>query len=232
MSLRSTDADLEPIKPGIPRFLEAVLAAVGLVVTSPVLAIVALAVRVTSRGPILFRQRRVGRDGVEFVLVKFRTMAVGQSGLQVTADDDRRITRIGAWLRSLKLDELPELWNVVRGDMSFVGPRPEVPDYVDLSDPAWFEVLRVRPGITDPVTLQFRNEQEMLTGVSGDRERFYLQVLQPYKLALNRDYLRRRSFRSDLDVILQTLLVVSVRSRSAQPSLADIQRAAEDSGRP
>jgi lipopolysaccharide/colanic/teichoic acid biosynthesis glycosyltransferase len=226
--LSRIDAEHAPIRAAIPRFVEAALAAAGIVVASPVLAIVAIAVRLSSPGPILFRQNRVGQDGVEFVLLKFRTMRMNQSGPMVTARGDQRVTPVGRWLRFLKLDELPELWNVVRGDMSLVGPRPEVPKYVDLTKPAWREVLQVRPGITDSVTLLLRNEEDLMASVPGDPERFYLDVLQPYKLNLYRSYLRRRSFLSDLGIIFKTLFAVVAPTTAPPPSLLEIQQGSRE----
>ena len=193
---------------GIPRPLEVVAAAAGLVLSSPVVALAGLMIRATSRGPIFFRQERVGRFGRNFVLYKLRTMRLSQGGPQVTALGDSRITRVGRILRKTKLDELPQLWNVVRGDMSLVGPRPEVPRYVNLDDPLWMEALRVRPGITDPVTLKLRDEESMLARVEGDPERFYREELQPAKLREYVAYSRSRSWRSDLEVLCRTVRAV------------------------
>jgi lipopolysaccharide/colanic/teichoic acid biosynthesis glycosyltransferase len=130
-------------------------------------------------------------------------MKPSEAGPQVTAGGDRRITGVGRWLRRSKLDELPELWNVLRGDMSFVGPRPEVPAYVDASDPLWREILLVRPGLTDPVTVALRDEESLLKSAS-DPERYYRETLQPQKLEGYRAYLRRRTWKSDLRVLWQT----------------------------
>jgi len=196
------------MRKGIPRPLEAFLAAAGLVLASPMLFLSACAIKSTSRGPVLFLQERVGMGGRTFVLHKFRTMRLEESGPQITARGDSRITGAGRWLRMLKFDELPELWNVLRGDMSFVGPRPEVPRYVDMANPVWREVLAVRPGLTDPVTIRLRNEEDMLAGVEGDRERYYRDVLQPWKLLGYVEYLRRRTGWTDLRVLLDTLIVV------------------------
>jgi lipopolysaccharide/colanic/teichoic acid biosynthesis glycosyltransferase len=183
--------------------VEAVASALGLVVTLPVLALAAAAVRLSSPGPIFFRQVRVGRGGRPFRLWKLRTMREG-SGAAVTAGDDPRITKVGRMLRRTKLDELPGLWNVLRGDMALVGPRPEVPNFVDLADPAWQEVLTVRPGLTDPAVVAFRHEEELLTRAGGDRELLYLQSVLPEKLRLSREYLAGRNWRTDLAVLFQT----------------------------
>lgn len=232
MSSSSIAADRGPLRTGIPRFVEAALAGLGCVVCLPVFGVVALAVWATSPGPVLFRQCRVGRGGREFALLKFRTMRVNQAGLQVTAKGDPRITPVGRWLRLLKLDELPELWNVVRGDMSLVGPRPEVPRYVDVANPLWRDVLEARPGITDPVTLRLRNEEGLMAAAPGDGERFYLDTLQPYKLVGYLDYLRRRSFLADVGVIFQTLLAVLVPASAPPPSLEQVRAVAAAAGKP
>ncbi len=194
-------------RPGLPRPAEIVLSAAGLLLASPFLLLSAAAIALTSRGPVLFRQQRVGRGGEPFTLVKFRTMRQAR-GLAVTARDDPRITAVGRLLRRSKLDELPELWNVLKGDLSLVGPRPEVPDFVDSGSADWREILRVRPGLTDPVTLRLRDEESLMAGVTGDRDRYYREVLQPRKLSGYRDYLRRRSWKSDARVLLETGLVV------------------------
>ena len=182
MSSPNIAADSEWPRRGIPRAIEAGLAALALVMCSPLVGVIALAVRLASAGPVLFRQRRVGRNGAQFTLLKFRTMRVNQDPPGATAYGDTRITRLGRWLRLLKLDELPELWNVIRGDMSLVGSRPEVPGYVDLSNPAWRDVLRDRPGITDPVTLQLRNEEQLMRHAPGNPEAFYRQGLPPFQI--------------------------------------------------
>jgi lipopolysaccharide/colanic/teichoic acid biosynthesis glycosyltransferase len=209
---------------GIPRPVEAALALAGLAATAPLLAAAAVAVRLGSPGPVLFRQQRVGRGGRPFTLLKLRSMLTGSAGAQVTAGGDPRVTPVGAVLRKLKIDELPELWNVVRGDMSIVGPRPEVPRYVDLDDPLWREALEARPGITDPVTLRLRNEEDLLAAVDGDREAFYRQALQPFKLLGYCDYLRARTWRTDVGVVFDTLLAVLVPSRAPAPDAGAVVR--------
>ena len=193
---------------GLPRGVEVVLSGALLAVAAPVLAVAAAAIALTSRGPVLFRQTRVGRGGRPLTLIKLRTMRAASGGPSVTSKDDPRITGVGRLLRKTKIDELPELWNVLRGDLALVGPRPEVPEYVDLQDPAWRSVLRVRPGLTDPVTIRLRNEEELMASVPGDRVRYYREILQPLKLRAYADYLERRSWRSDLRVLLETGLAV------------------------
>ncbi|HET7435643.1 MAG TPA: sugar transferase [Thermoanaerobaculia bacterium] len=192
------------------------MALVAILALSPLLAVIGVAVLVASGSPVLFRQTRVGRGGVPFTMLKFRTMRSGKSGPGVTAGGDARITAIGRVLRKTKLDELPELWNVVRGEMSIVGPRPEVPQFVDMSDTRWQRVLAARPGITDPTTVGLIDEEKILAAVQGDHEEFYRRELLPKKLAGYIDYLDRRSWRSDLRVIADTLsAVLSDRSRTA-----------------
>ena len=191
-------------RPGLARPVEAALAAAGLVLAAPVLAVSAAAIAATSGLPVFFRQERVGRGGRPFTLIKLRTMRRSGGGPKVTAGNDPRITAVGRFLRRTKLDELPELWNVLRGDMSFVGPRPEVADYVHPESALWREVLSVRPGLTDPVTLRLRHEEALLEAVQGDREKYYRETLQPRKLEGYVDYLRRRSWRSDLGVLVAT----------------------------
>jgi len=166
---------------------------------------------------MIFNPTRVGRGGRTFNLYKFRTMRVQTQGVQFTAADDDRMTKIGRFLRKTKMDELPELWNVVTGDMSFVGPRPEVPCYVELSNPLWIETLRVRPGITDPVTLKLRNEDVLLASIREDRERYYLETLQPYKLLGYRKYIQDRSFEGDVVILWETLLPFFCRIRLRLP---------------
>jgi lipopolysaccharide/colanic/teichoic acid biosynthesis glycosyltransferase len=207
---------------GIPRSFEAVIALTVLVLSAPLLLLVYAAVALTSKGPAIFQQERVGLRGRIFKLYKFRTMYIGSSGPQVTAGDDSRVTSVGKILRKTKLDELPELWNVVTGEMSFVGPRPEVPKYVDLSNPLWQEVLRVRPGITDPVTLRLRNEEALLTSVDGDREHFYLQELQPFKLQGYKQYSIKRNFASDLGVLWKTAIAVLLPDTATPPTRSEI----------
>jgi lipopolysaccharide/colanic/teichoic acid biosynthesis glycosyltransferase len=219
-------ADLDRPPSGIPRAVEAVAAILGILVCSPILALVAAGVRLTSPGPTIFRQPRVGRNGAAFTLVKFRTMRVNDAPHGVTASGDPRVTPLGRWLRRLKVDELPELWNIARGDMSFVGPRPEVPRYVDLANPAWRAVLRARPGITDPVTLRLIDEEAVIASVPGDRERFYLDALQPYKLAGYVEYLERRTFLSDLGVMLRTAAAMVVPRSTPPPSVEEIRAVA------
>ncbi len=211
---------------GIPRSVDFLLASVLLLLALPALALAAIAIALTSPGPILFRQQRVGRRGKLFVLLKLRTMRVAQPGLQVTAKDDPRTTPVGRFLRKAKIDELPQLVNVIRGDMSLVGPRPEVPTYVDLADPLWKRVLSVRPGVTDPSTLRMLDEEKVLAAVAGDRDLYYRNHLIPLKLRECAEYLKRRTWRSDLATLLQTGLDLPVLSWPERESPEDTDAAA------
>lgn len=193
--------------PGLPRGLEIGLSIVGLFFTAPVLAVAAILIKLDSKGPILFKQKRVGRNGKNFTLLKLRTMRLNTEGALVTAAHDSRITRIGKLLRRTKLDELPELWNIIRGEMCIVGPRPEVPELVDLDNHLWKEILTVNPGLTDPVTLRLRNEEQLLAA-AADEERFYEEVLQPYKLRGYVDFLRGRTWRTDVKIIFGTIKAI------------------------
>jgi lipopolysaccharide/colanic/teichoic acid biosynthesis glycosyltransferase len=201
---------------GLPRSIEIICALTGLIILAPLLLICAVLILLTSRGSVLFRQKRIGYLGKEFTMYKFRTMTVAQSGASVTAATDKRITKIGRFLRKTKIDELPELWNVLRGEMSFVGPRPEVPQFYNPADPLWQEIIRVRPGITDPTTLSFKNE-EVLLAKATHVEEFYLKVVQPFKLKGYAEYLHRRSWLTDVSVIFQTIIsVIGIHPKHAE----------------
>jgi lipopolysaccharide/colanic/teichoic acid biosynthesis glycosyltransferase len=215
-------ATAHKVKAGIPRPVEALIALLALVAAAPLVALSALAVVVASGRPILFRQQRVGWRGRTFTLYKLRTMRVASAGAQVTAAGDARVTRVGRILRKTKLDELPSLWNVVRGEMSLVGPRPEVPRYVDPKSASWRLVLEARPGLTDPVTLRLRNEEALLAEVRGDRERFYTDALQPFKLAGYAEYLRGRSWRTDVKILWATGVVTLFPRKAPPPTLEEV----------
>lgn len=178
----------------------------GLLLLSPLFAVIAVLIKLTDGGPIFYRQERVGRAGRKFLICKFRTMVCGadQAGPAVTRDGDARITGIGRLLRKAKLDELPQLWNVLKGEMSLVGPRPEVPRYVEHYTPAQRAILRHKPGITDLASLYFRDEEALLAN-AGNLEEFYLQHCVPRKLRLNEEYAQRANLFSDTWVILQTI---------------------------
>ena len=187
------------------RFVDLIFATLGLIAASPLMAAVALAIKLGDGGPIIFAQERVGQFGVPFRMYKFRTMIVNAEkvGIPLTTHNDLRITRVGRWLRRTKLDELPQLWNVVKGDMSLVGPRPEVPRYVALYTAEQRRVLEVRPGITDPASLEFFDEARCLA--MSNPEMAYVTLILPQKLAINLAYLRRRTVVSDFIVLLATL---------------------------
>jgi lipopolysaccharide/colanic/teichoic acid biosynthesis glycosyltransferase len=212
------------MRTGLPRFVEFILALLGLILFSPLLLLAMAGVAFGSPGPIFFRQHRVGMGGQPFSLIKFRSMTVSNETLRITAKGDIRITRFGRFLRKTKIDELPELWNVVKGDLALVGPRPEVPQYVDLSNPLWQRVLQIRPGITDPVTLWLRNEEELLAQVKSDPEAFYLEILQPIKLQRYLEYLKHRSAWADLKVLVGSVLAIISPGRTPPPSLLEIQQ--------
>lgn len=188
--------DLNPVR----RLFDAVSASAGLVLLLPVFAVLALAIVLDDGPPVLFRQTRIGRGGRPFRLWKFRTMRVGSRGRAITAAGDHRVTRVGAALRKWKLDELPQLFNVLVGDMSLVGPRPEVPEFVEPDSPVWDAVLKVRPGITDLATLFYRSEERLL-GAARDPVAFYRETVLPAKLRLNLKYMASRSFAQDLRLI-------------------------------
>lgn len=202
------------------RVVDVAAAGAGLLVTAPLQAVIAGAVRLDSPGPVLFRQTRVGRGGEPFTILKFRTMRndpVRAGG--VTATGDPRVTRVGRVLRATKLDELPQLLNVVRGDMSLVGPRPELPRYVDRWDPARREViLSVRPGITDPASVALRDEGAELAA-APDPEAHYVTCLLPLKTAMYVDYVRSASWRTDLRVVLDTARAVIGGAPAARPAV-------------
>ena len=196
----------------IIQVVERVLALVGLIVLSPVLAVVAVLIAKEDGWPILFRQVRIGLNGRPFELLKLRSMRKSNAGALITASGDARITPIGRIIRKYKLDEIPQLWNVVRGDMSLVGPRPETERYVEVADPRWQKVLSVRPGITDLATLLCRDEESMLSG-AADPDAFYRQVLLPRKLAVSAAGIDGRSAWRDLQLLVITVLCSFLPSR-------------------
>ena len=192
--------------PFTKRLFDIVCASLGLLFLLPLGLLIALLIKLSDRGPIFYAQTRIGQFGRPFRIWKFRSMILNadQLGLPLTGDADPRITRVGRFLRKTKLDELPQLWNVLVGDMSFVGPRPEVPRYVDLYTPDQREILRYKPGITDLASLLFRNEEELLRG-ADDVEQFYIRYCLPKKIELNRQHAERASLFQDISIILQTL---------------------------
>lgn len=179
----------------------------GLTVLSPVLLVVSVLVAVTSPGGVFFRQERIGKDGRPFHIFKFRSMRKDNAGLKITTGNDSRITPVGRFLRKSKIDELPQLINVLVGDMSFVGPRPEVADYVNLYTPYQRQVLLVRPGITGLASIRFRNENDLLTA-SDDPNRTYVEQIMPRKIDLDLEYIPHASVFYDIKLIFQTFAVV------------------------
>jgi len=220
-----------PARPSLTRFraaarrgLDLAAAAMGLLLLSPVFLAAALLVKLSSRGPILFRQERIGRRFRPFVIYKFRTMErdAPRRGGPITVGEDPRITPVGRFLRRTKLDELPQLVNVLRGDMSLVGPRPEVRRYVEMFRADFEEILQVRPGITDAASIAYRDEATLLAQAADPEEEYVRRVL-PEKIALARQYVRRASLASDLALLLKTLWTLvsdrlALRRRSAAPS--------------
>jgi len=181
---------------------------VGLVLASPVIGVIAVKIRTESEGPIFYGGRRVGMGGREFKMYKFRSMVpnADKVGGPNTPDDDPRLTKTGRVLRRYKLDELPQLVNVFRGDMSFVGPRPQVPGEVAGYTPEERDLLLVRPGITDWASLRFSNEGEILAG-HADPDKAYAELIRPEKMRLGLDYVRKGTFRDDLGILVKTFLV-------------------------
>ena len=194
----------------VKRVFDVAISLAALIVLAPVFLIVSVVVLLASGRPVLFTQERVGMDGRPFRLVKFRTMQRdAASGLPLTGRRDPRVTRPGRFLRAAKLDELPQLWNVLRGGMSLVGPRPEVPRYVARYTVEQRRVLEVRPGLTDPASVLFRDEEALIGSVpERQREAFYLEAVLPKKLRMNLEYIDRASVSYDLALVLKTIRIV------------------------
>jgi len=189
----------------IKRLFDIVVAFLGLFLLSPILLLAALLIKRDSPGPIFFRQERMGRGFRSFFIYKFRTMVQdAPKSATITSDGDPRITRVGRLLRKTKIDELPQLFNVLKGEMSFVGPRPEVRQYVELFRQDYDDILRIRPGITDLATMKYRDE-EVVLALSENPEEEYLNRILPDKISLAKDYLGRSSFLFDLVLVLKTL---------------------------
>jgi lipopolysaccharide/colanic/teichoic acid biosynthesis glycosyltransferase len=180
------------------------MALIGLLLLSPVLLIIAFLIRIKMPdGPVLFLQKRVGQYGRLFTLVKFRTMKMKHGGSTVSVAGENRITPLGKFLRKYKLDELPELWNVLIGDMSFVGPRPDVPGYADCLKGHDRDILQLKPGITGVATLKYRHEEELLA-CQPDPQRYNDEVIYPDKVRINLEYLDKHSFWGDIRIIIKT----------------------------
>ena len=178
----------------------------GILILSPLLIFIGLWVGLSSKGGVFYKQIRVGRNNKDFKLYKFRSMRVNsdKQGLLTVGSKDSRITKAGYFIRKYKIDELPQLFNVLKGDMSFVGPRPEVRRYVDLYSEEQMKVLSVRPGITDPASIKYRNENDILSSQSNP-EQYYIQHIMPDKLKINIDYINTRTFVKDIKIIFQTI---------------------------
>ncbi len=191
------------------RIFDLILAAIFLILLAPLFIFIAIRIKLDSKGPVFYKQVRVGLNGKDFGIYKFRTMFVGsdKKGLLTVGGNDARITKPGLFLRKYKLDELPQLINVFFGDMSIVGPRPEVRKYVDLYSKEQLQVLSVKPGITDYASIEYSKENEILAKAT-DPEATYIHEIMPAKLALNQKYIREQSFVTDLKIILQTLVKI------------------------
>jgi lipopolysaccharide/colanic/teichoic acid biosynthesis glycosyltransferase len=193
------------------RFIDIAASGLGMVLLAPLFLAIAVSIKLSTPGPVFYRALRIGKDGAPFRLYKFRSMVVetDKSGPSITTAGDSRITPIGRFLRKTKLDELPQLVNVLRGEMSLVGPRPEDPRYVAYYTPDQHRVLRVRPGITSAASLRYRDEATLLTG--PDWEKTYVESIMPQKLAIELAYLQQRSLLTDMRLIMLTLWAVIAR---------------------
>jgi lipopolysaccharide/colanic/teichoic acid biosynthesis glycosyltransferase len=188
------------------RFFDILFSFIGLLLLQPLFAGIAIMIKVDSTGPVFFKQGRVGKNFRRFIIYKFRTMVVDaeKKGLRITPGGDCRVTRVGRMLRKFKIDELPQLFNVLKGDMSLVGPRPEVEEYVRLYEKDYREILKRRPGITDVSSIIFREEEAVLEN-QVDPEGYYKKILLPEKIRLAKEYIENSSFLYDLKLVLNTL---------------------------
>ena len=191
----------------IKRIFDITASGLGIIVLSPILIVIALIIKKESDGPVFFKQIRVGEKGRNFEILKYRTMVVDaeKMGRQITVGNDNRITKIGGFLRKYKLDDLPQLINVFKGDMSLVGPRPEVPRYVEMYNEEQRKVLDVKPGITDLASIRYRDENELL-GTAEDPDDMYINTIMPDKLALNLEYINKSNVFFDIYIILKTIV--------------------------
>ncbi|MGG7058002.1 sugar transferase [Clostridium tertium] len=191
----------------VKRIFDFLLSLFGIIILSPIFIIVSIAIKLDSKGRILFLQKRVGRYGKEFNIYKFRTMVTDAEklGKQITVGKDNRITKVGAFLRKFKIDELPQLFNVLKGDMSLVGPRPEVPKYVALYNKEQRKVLDIRPGITDMASLRYKDENDILGKVDNPEE-YYINVIMKDKLNLNLEYIEKSNVFFDIYLIIKTVI--------------------------
>jgi lipopolysaccharide/colanic/teichoic acid biosynthesis glycosyltransferase len=189
----------------VKRIYDIVFSALGLLVLLPLFAVIAILIKKDSPGPVFYKQTRIGKDGREFKIYKFRKMHdyVGDGGSNLTLANDQRMTRIGAWLRKTKIDELPQAFNVLKGDMAVVGPRPETPNYVEQYTPEQRQLLKVKPGITDYASIYFINEGDLLEQ-TADPETYYIKAIMPQKIRLNTRYIQDMSFATDMKIIYLT----------------------------
>ena len=188
----------------LKRVFDIAASAIGLIILSPVLLIIAFLIKLLTPGPVFFLQVRAGRHGAPFKIIKFRTMVVGHSGSSVSVKGESRITPLGSRLRKYKLDELPELWNILAGHMSFVGPRPDVLEYVNRLNEDERRILDLRPGLTSPASLKYLNEEEILETVP-DPIRYFDEVIWPDKMKMNLEYCSSRTFVGDIELIIKTI---------------------------
>ncbi len=196
------------------RFFDILFCSLGLIILSPVFVILAILVKLNSKGPFIYKQKRVGKDGKEFFLLKVRTMHVNsdKKGLLLTVGHrDPRITKLGRTLRKYKLDELPQLWNVLIGEMSIVGPRPEVKKYVDLYTPEQRRILSVRPGVTDLASVEYRNENTLLEK-QANPEKFYIEHIMPKKIELNHVFIEDPTIGNYFRIIFKTIYSIANKS--------------------
>lgn len=189
------------------RLFDIVMSFIGLVLLSPIFLVIAIWIKLDSKGPVFYKQTRVGKDGKDFKIFKFRSMRQGsdKQGLITVGGRDPRVTNSGYYIRKYKLDEFPQLINVFLGDMSIVGPRPEVRKYVDLYTEEQLKVLSVRPGITDIASIKYRNENDLLEKAE-DADKMYIEIIMPDKLKYNLEYINKKSFIYDIRLIFETLL--------------------------
>ena len=193
----------------LKRTFDVIFSVLGLITLSPILLVISLLIKLDSKGPVLFMQGRVGKDNVDFDIFKFRTMRVesDKKGLLTLGNNDARITKIGYFLRRYKIDEFPQLINIIKGDMSFVGPRPELRYYVNFYNENDMSIFKVRPGITGLASLKYRNEVELLKAAK-DPEKFFIETIIPDKLKFNKVYIKKQSFFFDLKLIGLTIIKV------------------------
>lgn len=199
----------------LKRTFDFVTAFMALLLLSPVFVVIALMIKIITPGPVFFSQKRVGQHAEIFTLYKFRTMSVDHKGSTITVKGEHRITPLGAFLRKYKLDELPGFWNILRGEMSLVGPRPDVPGYADMLNPQDRVILDLKPGLTGPATMKYSNEEEMLAR-QADPAEYNDRVIYPDKVRINKHYIENWSFLLDLKIIIYTVLGKKLKDKWSQ----------------